>query len=345
MKRKGIGKTGFLLSVGLSLFGCSGTPARGVDWEGRRLASFDIHLHPGDWDEIPAATQSFLASRFPFPLNLDAKSAAKDVLSADGILAEVDKAGLSGALLFAVYAPRTVGIATNELVADSLSRDPQRLFGLASLRVDSWSRDRDAELQRLRTALSWPGMVGIKLAHAHQHFRMDDSSYFGIYQLSAELQKPVYLHTGTSPFPGTSQAPAETDPAYLEPAIKAHPGAKFLLGHLGYDFVSKQHAGLQTCIELAKKYPNVFLEPSALGSKGSDPTGENLRIAMKRMREAGVVDRIIYGSDGPQSPGFVKDYLGRTVEAMRAAGYTAAEAEAVLSGNFARNFGVSVVAP
>jgi predicted TIM-barrel fold metal-dependent hydrolase len=114
---------------------------------------------------------------------------------------------------------------------------------------------------------------------------------------------------------------------------------------LGYDFVSKQHAGLQTCIELAKKYPNVFLEPSALGSKGSDPTGENLRIAMQRMREAGVVDRIIYGSDGPQSPGFVKDYLGRTVEAMRAAGYTAAEAEAVLSGNFARNFGVSVVAP
>ena len=110
-------------------------------------------------------------------------------------------------------------------------------------------------------------------------------------------------------------------------------------------FDKKYDEGIQFARELAKKYPNVFLEPSALGSKGSDPNGENLRIAMQRMREAGVVDRIIYGSDGPQSPGFVKDYLARTVEAMRAAGYTAAEAEAVLSGNFARNFGVSVVAP
>ena len=47
---------------------------------------------------------------------------------------------------------------------------------------------------------------------------------------------------------------------------------------------------------------------------------------MGKMREAGLVDRIIYGSDGPQSPGFVKDYLSRTVQAMRATGYTADEA-------------------
>jgi len=56
-------------------------------------------------------------------------------------LAEVDKAGLSGAVLFAVYAPRTVGIATNELVADSLSRDPQRLVqGVDRLR--GWMRQQ-----------------------------------------------------------------------------------------------------------------------------------------------------------------------------------------------------------
>ena len=301
-----------------------------------------MHLHPGDWDEIPPATQSFLASRLPFPINLDAPSAARDAISVSGIVAEMDKAGLSGSVLFAVYAPRTVGIATNELVRDDLAHDPQRLFGLASLRVDAWQTERDNQLVRLRQALAWPGMVGIKLAHAHQHFRMDDPDYFGIYQVATEMGKPVYLHTGTSPFPGTPQEPAETDPAYLEPAIAAFPGTRFILGHLGYDFSNQRHAGLETCIALAGKYSNVYLEPSALGSKGSDPTGENLTTAMRRMREAGLVDRIIYGSDGPQSPGFVKDYLQRTVRAMHLGGYTSEEAAAVLSGNFARVFGATV---
>jgi predicted TIM-barrel fold metal-dependent hydrolase len=63
---------------------------------------------------------------------------------------------------------------------------------------------------------------------------------------------------------------------------------------------------------------------------------------MGRMREAGVTGRIIYGSDGPQSPGFVKDYLSRTVQAMRDTGYTEAEARAVFSENYARVFGVAL---
>jgi uncharacterized protein len=64
---------------------------------------------------------------------------------------------------------------------------------------------------------------------------------------------------------------------------------------------------------------------------------------MARLREAGLVDRIIYGSDGPQSPGFVADYLDRTVAAMRRAGYTTDEMRAVLAGNFARVFAVPVL--
>lgn len=329
-----------LLPFVLGLAAC-GNPPRGVEWDAARLAVVDMHLHPGEWDAIPESTRQFLATRFPFPIGLDAEGAAKGVLSVEGILGEMDKAGLSGAGLFAVYAPRTVGMATNELVIGDVAREPSRLWGLASLRVDNWRADRDAELARLRDALAKPGMVGIKLAHAHMHFRMDDPAYFPIYQVAADTHKPVYLHTGTSPFPGTSQEAAYTDPAYLEPAIKAYPGAIFILGHLGYDFVAKKQAALETCIQLAKTYSNVYLEPSALGSKGSDPTGQSLPTAMRRMREAGLVDRIIYGSDGPQSPGFVKDYLARTVAAMKASGYTKEEAQAVLSGNFARVFGVA----
>ncbi|MDI1484399.1 amidohydrolase family protein [Polyangium sp. y55x31] len=323
--------------------GC-GAPPRGVDWNGKRLPAIDMHLHPGDWDHVPEDTRKFLASRFPFPIGLDAEAAAKGSLLPESILGEIDDAGIWGAGLFAIYAPRTVGIASNELVAEDLTFAPDRFFGLASLRVDRWTTDRDAELDRLKSTLSRPGFVGIKLAHAHQHFRMDDPAFFPIYEIAASMGKPLYLHTGTSPFPGTSQEPAYTDPTYLETAIQQFPGAKFILGHLGYDFIEKRHAGLSTCIRLAKTYSNVFLEPSALGSASSDPTGENLKEAMRRMREAGITDRIIYGSDGPQSPGFVKGYLERTVAAMKEVGYTEQEAADVLAGNFARVFGVTIPA-
>lgn len=319
--------------------GCS-DPELGVLVDGERLAVVDIHLHPGEWSGVPPETQDFLASRFPFPTGLRPDQTAESVLSAEGILDELDRAGVSVGVLLAVYAPHTVGVSTNESVIADVATAPQRLYGLASLRVDRWNQDSAAELQRLRDALAAPGMIGIKLAHAHQQFRMDDPRYYPIYALAAELKKPLYLHTGSSPFPGTAQEPAYTDPAYLEDAIALHPGASFILGHLGYDFANKKVGRLDSCIDLATRYPNVYLEPSALGSKGSDPTGENLGAAMTRMREAGLVDRIIYGSDGPQSPGFVADYLERTVAAMRAAEYTRDEIRAVLSGNFARVFAV-----
>ena len=105
-------------------------------------------------------------------------------------------------------------------------------------------------------------------------------------------------------------------------------------------FPARQVCEHSACLDLASRYPNVYLEPSALGSRSSDPTGTNLKAAMKRIRDAGLVDRVLYGSDGPQSPGFVDEYLRSTVTAMREAGYSRDEMRAVLAGNFVRVFAV-----
>ncbi len=320
------------------IWSCGGKVELGVEVEGQRLDVVDMHLHPGEWDNIPTSTQTFISSRFPWPLSLLSRQVAESTLNAEGILSQMDAGGVRAAILFAVYAPRTVGITTNEFVIQEMRKSPKRLYGLASLRVDRWKTERETQLKVLETALKEPGMIGIKLAHAHMHFRMDDPQYYGIYEIAGRLKKPVYLHTGTSPFPGTSQEPAYTNPSYLEDAIKKHPNAIFILGHLGYDFVNTKLGALDECIRLAKAYPNVYLEPSALGSAGSDPQGVNLPEAMKKMREAGVIDRIIYGSDGPQSPGFVRNYLQRTIKAMQSNNYTLEEMRKVLSENFARVF-------
>ncbi len=169
------------------------------------------------------------------------------------------------------------------------------------------------------------------------------TSYVGLVASSQAHAAPVYLHTGPSPFPGTSQDPPYTDPAFLEDAIATFPKVAFLLGHLGFDFINGEQGELETCITLAKTYDNVFLEPSAFGSTSGDPDQVHLPHALARIREEGLVDRVIYGSDGPQSPGFVKTYSERTLHAMEEAGYSADEAEAALSGNFARVYGLRPV--
>lgn len=313
----------------------------GVDYQGTLLTGVDMHLHTGDWSLIPPSTQLYLAERFPFPFNLDPEALAESALSAEGVVKQLDGAGYDRGVLFAVYAPHSVGVAPNEKVIAQVEQAPDRLYGLASLRVDQWQTDEEAELAALHEALDHPSMIGIKLAHAHQHFRMDDPDYYSIYELASERQAPLYLHTGPSPFPGTMAAAPYTDPIYLEEAITSHPDATFILGHVGYDFINKELGTLETCLSLAATYDNVYLEPSALGSEGSDPTGENLEEIYRRIGEEGLIDRVIYGSDGPQYPGFLESYTERTVTAMEAADYTVDEARMVLSGNFETVFGVS----
>lgn len=327
----------FLLCVVFLLSAC-GAPSLGVDYRGERLDVVDMHLHTGEWEGIGASTQRFLAERFPHPIGLNAATFAEGQISPEGILGQLDQGGVRRGVLLAVYAPRTVGITTNEEVIENVATDPQRLMGLASLRVDRWGLEADQQLAALSEALSAPGMVGVKLAHAHMHFRLDDPAYWEIYSVAAAHQAPVYLHTGSTPFPGAANQPEYTDPAYLEAAIAAHPDTEFVLGHLGYDFLAKAPGRLEECLRLASAYPNVWLEPSALGSKGADPTGENLALAMARIREEGLTGRVIYGSDGPQAPGFVGDYLERTLQAMDSSGWTADEARGALGGNFDRVF-------
>jgi microsomal dipeptidase-like Zn-dependent dipeptidase len=49
---------------------------------------------------------------------------------------------------------------------------------------------------------------------------------------------------------------------------------------------------------------------------------------------------MIYGSDGPQVPGYVKSHLERFVAGMQESGYSVDEMRAILSGNFSRVFGL-----
>jgi predicted TIM-barrel fold metal-dependent hydrolase len=263
------------------------------------------------------------------------------LISAEGIVRELDGGAVNLGVLFASFFPHTSGVADNTFVAAQVRKNPRRLIALASLRVDQWNRDSVSQLAALERALTRDGMIGIKLAPAHAQTRLDDERMYPIYEMAARLRKPIYVHTGTSPFPGTRQEPPYVNPAYLEAAIVRYPGAVFVLGHAGYDTANHTLGYLEECIRLVKTYPNVQIEMGALGSPRAD---ELTAIVIKRFREAGVLDRVLYGSDGPQGPGYIARHLERTVAAMQAEKYSVADMRAVFSGNFQRVFGVAHLA-
>jgi uncharacterized protein len=313
----------------------------GVLIDGRRIPVVDMHIHVGQWAMIPTRAQRRNLERLPRPVRPYVTPLFEDLISAHGIVRELDRAEINMGVLFASFFPYTTGIADNHFVAKQVRQNPRRLIALASLRVDQWNRDAASQLAELERALTRDGMIGIKLAPAHAQTRLDDERLYPIYAMAARLHKPLYIHTGTSPFPGTRQEPPYVNPTYLEAAIIHYPGAVFVLGHAGYDSANHNLGYLDECIRLVKAHSNVQIEMGALGSPRAD---ELTALAIGRFRDAGILDRVLYGSDGPQGPGYLLKHLERTVAAMQAANYTPAEMRAVLSGNFQRVFAVPRVA-
>ena len=306
----------------------------GVFVDGERLPVVDVHLHTGTWELMTPWFQERISERAPRGFKWTVGLLSDRWLSADGILKELDKAGIEAGGVFALFSPHTAGIASNEFVAEQIAQS-DRLFGFASPRVDQWNVYAEEELSRLEEVLQRPGFIGVKLAHAHLQMRFDDIRFDSIYALAGRLGKPVYLHTATSPNPGTRLEPPYTDPLYLEATIRDHPETIFILGHAGWDSHYRKLTYTDSCIDLAKRYSNVYLEPGALGAKRA---AEVLPDFVARIKAADVIEKLIYGSDGPQNPGYVKLHLDNFVAAMVDAGYTKDEMGDVLAGNFRRVF-------
>ena len=303
----------------------------GFTIDGVDIDIIDMHLHTGTWEALTEPYKERYSERVPKPFKFLMENLLGNGLTSEGILKQMDNAGIRRGGVFAVYSPDTTGIANNEFLYQQIKDQPERMFGFYSIRTDHWNIDATKELEKLESDLIKYKATGIKLAHAHQQMRLDDKRFDGIYEIAGRLNKPIYIHTGTSPNPYTRREPPYVDPVYLEESIIKYPQTKFILGHSGYDSFLIQLTYLESCIQLAKKYGNVYFEPGALGArKASEVLPEYLKIIKKE----GLIDRVIYGSDGPQFPGYTASHLENFVEAMKVNEYSAMEMKLILQSNF-----------
>ena len=195
----------------------------GAVYKEQRIPVMDMHLHTGEWEYISSRSRDFFAEIFPFPFNLDPQSTTKQLLSAEGVLKEMDNGGFSRSILFAVYAPRSVGVTTNEWVIEQVEKEPTRLYGLASLSVENWAVEKDTQLQKLATALEHPSMIGVKLAHPHQFFRMDDPAIIPYMMLLPSIMHRCMCIRDRVLSLEPIKSEPYINPNYLEEAISTHP--------------------------------------------------------------------------------------------------------------------------
>jgi len=159
--------------------------------------------------------------------------------------------------------------------------------------------------------------------------RPDDARYEPYFALAEELDIPVAVHLGEGP-PAAARMPGyETyrasmgSPFLLEEVLRKHPRLRIYVMHYGSPLVDEMIAMMFT-------HPNLYVDVAC--NAGSFPRAQ-FHAALKRMVEAGLVERIMFGSDQMYWP----DFIGESIKAIETATFlTAADKRDILYNNAAR---------
>jgi predicted TIM-barrel fold metal-dependent hydrolase len=164
-----------------------------------------------------------------------------------------------------------------------------------------------AELRRLHAAgqLAVMGEVYIQ----YRGHRLDDPRYAPYFALAEELDIPVGIHMGEGP-PGTARFPGYDDyrvgmgsPLLLEPVLRKYPRLRVYAMHYGSPMVDQM-------IAMLFAYPNLYVDIAC--NDWAFPRAQ-FYDALKRMMDAGMGKRIMFGSDQMYWPGAIGEAI-RSVE-------------------------------
>ena len=164
-----------------------------------------------------------------------------------------------------------------------------------------------------------------ELMLAYLKMRPDEEFMWPYYAVAEKKGVPVFFHMGSTPFVALGEC---AKPLLLEKVAKAFPKLKIVVCHMGaFDY--------QQTIALMKRYKNVYTDNSGTNSTPLPPGA--CRLTLEAFRDAGLLDRVMFGSDQMVYPGLVSVAVTNT----KAAGLTDDELRKVLWSNAATLFRVS----
>ncbi len=241
---------------------------------------FDAHIHVGPYDQMTER-----ARRVMIGGRNDLDLLGKVAGSSDELLKAMDSQGIERAALINSVAPEVTGITdrVNSWIARYVEGHRDRLVPVGGIHP-RYSRDVASDMRRL---LDVDRLGAIKLHPPHMEmaanaYRTDCPSLADVYRLAGEAKRPVYIHTGTSIFPGARNAYA--DPMACDDVAVDFPETTLVLCHAG------RPLWYDTAFFLLRRHPNVLIDLSSIPPK-------KLLQVLPRIPE--MADRILWGTDWP----------------------------------------------
>jgi predicted TIM-barrel fold metal-dependent hydrolase len=242
----------------------------------------DAHVHVPRLDTLTPAWTDW-ARQFGRPGILE------EIWGADGVPdpAALDRLmgeeGVDVALLFCEYSPRSTGYQLFDDLLPIVEHNPRRFRPVANVNPHLHfpiARELERQLDH--------GAAALKIHPVHGGFRADDAALYPAYSVLVERGVPLVVHSGTSSFPGSTNAYA--DPMHLDAVLRDFPDLNVVLAHGGRGW------WYDAAAFLAVSRPNVWIELSGLPPK-------RLPEYYARFDLGRLARKWIYGTDWPGVPG------------------------------------------
>jgi len=200
-------------------------------------------------------------------------------LTAEQIVAEMDRAGIQTLMLSAWHRPGT-WIFGNDLIAEMVAEFPDRFVGVAAVNLEN-PVEAVRELDR---AVNQLGFKALRVVPWLWKLPPNDKLYFPLYVKCIELDIPFCTQVGhTGPL-----MPSETGRPvpYLDEVALIFPELKIVAGHIGHPWTDEM-------IGVAWKHENVYIDTSAYLPRYYPP---QLLHYMKTYGQ----NKVLFGSNFPQ---------------------------------------------
>lgn len=184
----------------------------------------------------------------------------------------------------------------NPMTLDMSDAWPEELYFCPGINPHELS---DSSLEKIEKVLQHSRAVGIKLYPGYYHFQLNDPIYAPIYELAAQFNLPVIIHSGdTSSDQGLLKY---SHPLAIDELAVMHRRNLFIIAHLGNPWVKET-------AEIVRKNQNVWADISGLlvGSRTNFHEMGHEPLIFNEFRHALIYtvswDKILFGSDWPLAP-------------------------------------------
>jgi predicted TIM-barrel fold metal-dependent hydrolase len=276
----------------------------------------DLHCYPG--------TKEWIECQGPYVAEL-ARYWKRDwsAKSEDDVIKDFSDAGVE-AVLVALDLETTIKTkpVSNEYVHAMWKRHPERI-------IQAWGAVEpakgDVAIAQVKKAVRELRLIGFHFHPIMQHFAVNDTRYYPLFEAINELKAAVMIDVGTTGMgagmPGGHGAVIRhAHPSSIDQLAADFPEMKIVMAHPGWPWVEET-----TAVALHKG--NVYWEMSGWAPKYFPG---NLKVDMRGRLQ----DKIMFGSDYPSMP------YARILKEWRELGYSDAVMEKIMHQNAERILGL-----